>query len=65
VDTNTQGHRQWFFFSISNKSMSNTVRGSPQAQSNIFRFNIYRFGKKRSLYRRGMLPYTFSKRQFH
>jgi hypothetical protein len=48
VDTNTNGHRQWFFFSIRNK-----VKGK-------IKLNIYRFKKPYSLFQRGMLPYTLS-----
>lgn len=48
VDTNTNGHRQWFFFSVKNL-LPGTVR-----------FNIYRFKKKFSLFQRGMKPYVRS-----
>ena len=48
VDTNTYGHRQWFYFSIKNK-MKKTIK-----------INIYRFRKPYSLYQRGMKPYVRS-----
>lgn len=48
VDTNTNGHRQWFYFSVKNLAVG-TVK-----------FNIYRFKKKFSLFQRGMKPYVLS-----
>lgn len=48
VDTNTNGHRQWFYFSVRNLNIG------------IVRFNIYRFKKKYSLFQRGMKPYVLS-----
>lgn len=51
VDTNTNGHRQWFYFSVRNL-LAGTVK-----------FNIYRFKKKFSLFQRGMKPYVRSKRE--
>ena len=48
VDTNTNGHRQWFYFSV-----RNLVAGA-------VKFNIYRFKKKFSLFQRGMKPYVRS-----
>ena len=51
VDTNTKGHRQWFFFSIKNGSFKGKVK-----------LNIFRFKKKYSLYQRGMKPYVFSQK---
>jgi hypothetical protein len=48
VDTNTNGHRQWFHFSVRN------LLPGP------VRFNVYRFRKKFSLFQRGMRPYVFS-----
>lgn len=48
VDTNTNGHRQWFYFSVKNL-LPGTVK-----------FNIYRFKKKYSLFQRGLKPYTRS-----
>lgn len=53
VDTNTQGHRQWYFFSV----------WSRRKESPSYRFNVHRFRKKDSLYVRGMRPYAFSKRE--
>ena len=50
MDTNTNGHRQWFYFSVKN-----------QARTTI-RFNIYRFKKKYSLFQRGMKPYIRSRK---
>ncbi len=48
VDTNTKGHRQWYYFSIKSKS-KRTVK-----------LNIFRFKKTYSLYQRGMKPYVRS-----
>jgi hypothetical protein len=48
VDTNTNGHMQWFYFSVKNN------------QKEKVRFNIYRFRKRYSLYQRGMRPYVKS-----
>lgn len=48
VDTNTNGHRQWFFFSVRNNKAS------------VVRFNIFRFKKKYSLFQRGLRPYVYS-----
>lgn len=48
MDTNTNGHRQWFYFSV--KNMYKTT----------VRFNMYRFKKRYSLFQRGMKPYVFS-----
>lgn len=48
VDTNTYGHRQWFYFSIKNK------------MKKVVKLNIYRFKKAYSLYQRGMRPYVRS-----
>jgi hypothetical protein len=50
VDTNTQGHRQWYYFSVKNKKQCKVT------------FNIYEFSKSLSLYQRGMKPYVFSKK---
>ena len=58
MDTNTQGHRQWYFFSVAYRK----VQGNNN--NNTFRFNIFRFAKRKSLYRRGMRPYTFSKMDY-
>ena len=52
VDTNTKGHRQWYYFSVKNK------------KSIKVRFNIYRFNKSVSLYQRGMRPYVLSKKNY-
>ena len=51
VDTNTQGHLQWYYFSVTNTNTQTAV------------FNIFRFKKKLSLYQRGMRPYVKSKRE--
>ena len=48
VDTNTNGHRQWFYFSIVNQLPG------------IIKINVYRFKKKYSLFQRGMKPYIKS-----
>ena len=48
MDTNTNGHRQWFYFSV-----KNLLPGS-------IKFNVYRFKKKFSLFQRGMKPYVRS-----
>ena len=50
VDSNTNGHRQWFYFSIKNTTKK-TVK-----------LNIYRFKKKFSLFQRGMKPYVRSRK---
>lgn len=51
VDTNTNGHRQWFYFSV-----RNLLPGTAK-------FNIYRFKKRFSLFQRGMKPYVRSKKE--
>ncbi len=48
VDTNTNGHRQWFYFRVRN------------GYAGVVRFNIFRFKKKFSLFQRGMKPYVLS-----
>lgn len=48
VDTNTNGHRQWFYFAVKNLNPT------------VVKFNIYRFKKKFSLFQRGMRPYVLS-----
>jgi len=48
VDTNTNGHRQWFFFSIRNN------------KATVIKLNIFRFKKRFSLYQRGLKPYICS-----
>ena len=48
MDTNTNGHRQWFYFSIKNQNQG------------TIKLNIYRFKKKFSLFQRGMKPYVRS-----
>ena len=48
MDTNTNGHRQWFYFSVRNSEIS-TVK-----------FNVYRFKKRYSLFQRGMKPLVLS-----
>ena len=50
VDTNTNGHRQWFYFSVKN-TLPTTVK-----------FNIFRFKKRYSLFQRGMRPYVRSRK---
>lgn len=50
VDSNTSGHRQWFYFSVRNERRT-TVR-----------LHLYRFKKIYSLYQRGMKPYVRSRR---
>lgn len=52
VDTNTLGHRQWYYFSIKNKKAGSVT------------LNIYHFLKANSLYQKGMKPYVLSKRSF-
>lgn len=51
VDTNTQGHLQWYYFQIKNQLPQKAV------------FTIFRFKKKFSLYQRGMKPYIKSKKE--
>jgi hypothetical protein len=48
VDTNTYGHRQWFYFSM--KSLAKQT----------VKINIYRFKKRCSLFQKGMRPYGSS-----
>lgn len=48
MDTNTNGHRQWFYFSVKNTTKT------------TIKFNIYRFKKRFSLFQRGMRPYVKS-----
>lgn len=50
VDTNTNGHMQWYYFSVKNSKKLKV------------RLNIYRFRKRYSLYQRGMRPYVRSRR---
>ena len=50
VDSNTQGHRQWFYFSIKNEKPC------------TLKLNIYRFKKVYSLFQRGMRPYYRSRK---
>lgn len=51
VDTNTQGHLQWYYFEVKNSVPQTAV------------INVFRFKKKLSLYQRGMKPYIRSKRE--
>lgn len=51
IDTNTNGHMQWYYFSVKNEAKQKV------------KFNIFRFRKRYSLYQRGMCPYTFSKKR--
>ena len=48
VDSNTQGHNQWFYFKVKNKS-SITVK-----------FNVLNFTKRESLYKYGMRVSVYS-----
>jgi len=50
MDTNTNGHRQWFYFSVKN-ILKTTIK-----------FNIFRFRKRYSLFQRGMKPYVRSRK---
>lgn len=50
-DTNTNGHMQWFYFSVKN---SNKMK---------VKFNVFRFRKCYSLFQRGFRPYVRSRRQ--
>jgi hypothetical protein len=50
ADTNTLGHRQWYYFSVKNKRIGAVT------------FNIYYFLKPLSLYQKGMKPYVLSKK---
>jgi hypothetical protein len=52
VDTNTYGHRQWYYFNIKNK------------RTGIIKLNISQFMKPFSLYQRGMKPYVLSKKAY-
>ena len=50
-DTNTNGHMQWFYFSVKN------------AKKARVKFNLFRFRKVYSLYQRGFRPYSRSKKR--
>ena len=50
VDTNTCGHRQWFYFSMKNQ------------QKCKVKIHIHRFKKPYSLFQRGMKPYVRSRK---
>lgn len=50
VDTNTGGHRQWFYFSMRNERKC------------TIRLHIHRFKKTYSLFQRGMRPYLRSRK---
>ena len=50
MDTNTQGHRQWFYFYVK-------VKGPK-----TIKFNIFSFKKRFSLFQNGMRPYAKSAR---
>ena len=52
IDSNTRGHTQWFYFSVSNGNKLGAIR-----------FNICNLTKPRTLYEQGMRPYVFSKRK--
>ena len=53
IDSNTRGHTQWFYFSVSNGSKIGNLT-----------FNICNLTKPRTLYEQGMRPYVFSKKKF-
>lgn len=46
-DTNTRGHTNWFYFTVSNKENLGEIT-----------LNICNFGKPKNLYNKGMKPYT-------
>lgn len=50
VDSNTSGHRQWFYFSMRNERKCRVT------------LHIYRFKKLYSLFQRGMRPYARSRK---
>lgn len=50
VDSNTNGHRQWFYFSMKNEKKCRV------------KLHIYRFKKVYSLFQRGMKPYVRSRK---
>jgi len=50
VDSNTKGHRQWFYFSMQNEEKCKV------------KLHIYRFKKIYSLFQRGMRPYVKSRK---
>ncbi|CAG9317340.1 unnamed protein product [Blepharisma stoltei] len=52
-DMETQGHTQWFYFSVENYKANHKVR-----------FNIINLMKRKSLFNDGMKPLIFSKREF-
>jgi hypothetical protein len=49
ADSNSIGHRQWYFFKVKFKNKG------------LYNFTICNFSKKDSLYTKGMKPYVFSK----
>lgn len=54
VDSNTRGHHQWFYFTVSN---AYNVKGR-------VKFNIVNFTKDASLYHQGMRINVFSQRDY-
>lgn len=55
VDSNTRGHHQWFYFTVSNNL-------NPDSSKGKYRFNIVNFTKNASLYHQGMRINVFSQR---
>lgn len=51
VDTNSNGHSNWFYFKVSNNQAGLKVK-----------FTICNFTKPQSLYQKGMKPYVLSRR---
>jgi hypothetical protein len=50
MDTNTNGHMQWFYFSIKNN------------RKHKVKLNIFKFRKRYSLFQRGLRPYVKSRK---
>jgi len=51
TDTNTKGHKQWFYFSVKNK------------KTGVYKFNILNFTKQSSLYNHGMKIALYSQKK--
>ena len=47
-DTNTHGLRQWFFFEVKSR------------KAGKFKFRVYKYSKRFSLYKHGMKPFVRS-----
>ncbi len=57
VDSNTRGHHQWFYFTVSNKYLT-----TPNFKQKV-KFNIVNFTKNASLYHQGMRIAVYSEKE--